>query len=58
MGEIRQARWRARHRKVEGQSQHLSWKLTGYVTSYGAETEREGVTERDGGVVGESVGSE
>lgn len=52
MGEIRREGRRARHRKVEGQSQHLSWKLMGNVTSYGVETEREGVTERDGGVVG------
>lgn len=37
--QMRNDEWRARQRKVERQSQHLSWKLMGSVTSYGVESE-------------------
>lgn len=44
-----------RHREVESQSRHPSWKLMRIVTSCGVETEREGANEEDGGVAGEST---
>lgn len=52
MGEIWRKRWGVRLGEGERQSQHLSWKLMGIVTSCGVE---EGGREGDGGVAGESA---